>query len=125
MLIAHQGRSRAARNLAVRQSYLILFGQAPAPKSDALPRRIYGIESDDDLEAERMTKHDIEAIILDLLPHEPGATTTALSQTAGVSSDRVFRVLLRLEEDGRVRREEIPHGQTVVKRWFINGENEV
>lgn len=93
-------------------------------KSDALPRRIYGLESDDDAETERMTKRDIEVVILDLLSHEPGATTTALSQTAGVSPDRVFRVLLRLEKDGRIRREETPHGQLVVKRWFLNGENE-
>lgn len=124
MLIAHQGRSRAARNLAVHQSYLILFGQVPAPKSDAQPRRIYGLEPDDDAEVERMTRRDIEEAILNLLPHQPGASTTALSQFAGVTSDRVSHVLLKLEESGKVRREEITQGQIVVKRWFLNGEKE-
>lgn len=98
---------------------MILFGQAPAPTSDALPRRTYYMESDEDSEVERMTKRDIEQVILDMLPAEPGASTTALSQTAGIASDRAFRVLLKLEKDGKVRREEIPHGQVVVKRWFM------
>jgi predicted Rossmann fold nucleotide-binding protein DprA/Smf involved in DNA uptake len=98
---------------------MILFGQSPAPTSDALPRRTYCMESDEDSEVERMTKRDIEQVVLDMLPAEPGASTTALSQTAGISSDRVFRVLLKLEKDGKVRREEIPHGQVVVKRWFM------
>ena len=119
MLITHQGRGHSARNLAVRQSYMILFGQSPAPTSDALPRRTYYMESDEDSEVERMTRRDIEQVILDMLPAEPGASTTALSQTAGIASDRVFRVLLKLEKDGKVRREEIPHGQVVVKRWFM------
>lgn len=119
MLVTHQGRGRSARNLAVRQSYMILFGQSPAPTSDALPRRTYHMESDEDSEVERMTKRDIEQVVLDMLPAEPGASTTALSQTAGIASDRVFRVLLKLEKDGKIRREEIPHGQVVVKRWFM------
>lgn len=98
---------------------MILFGQSPAPTSDAMPRRTYYMESDEDSEVERMTKRDIEQVILDMLPAEPGASTTALSQTAGIASDRVFRVLLKLEKDGKIRREEIPHGQVVVKRWFM------
>ena len=98
---------------------MILFGQSPAPTSDAMPRRTYCMESDEDSEVERMTKRDIEQVILDMLPAKPGASTTALSQTAGVASDRVFRVLLKLENDGKIRREEIPNGQVVVKRWFM------
>ena len=98
---------------------MILFGQSPAPTSDAMPRRTYCMESDEDSEVERMTKRDIEQVILDMLPAKPGASTTALSQTAGIASDRVFRVLLKLEQDGKVRREEIPNGQVVVKRWFM------
>ena len=62
MLITHQGQGREARNLAIRQSYLILFGQAPAPTSDALPRRTYCMESDEDSEVERMTKRAQPAV---------------------------------------------------------------
>ena len=98
---------------------MILFGQSPAPTSDALPRRTYCMESDEDSEVERMTRRDIEQVVLGVLPAEPGASTTALSQTAGIASDRVFRVLLKLEKEGKIRREEIPHGQVVVKRWFM------
>ena len=54
-----------------------------------------------------------------MLPAAPGASTTELSQTAGIASDRVLRVLLKLEKEGKIRREEIPHGQVVVKRWFM------
>ena len=119
MLVTHQGQGREARNLAVRQSYMILLGQMPAPTSDALPRRVHRLETEEDTMGERMTKRDIEQVILGMLPAEPGASTTALSQTAGIASDRVFRVLLKLEKDGKIRREEIPHGQVVVKRWFM------
>ena len=98
---------------------MILFGQAPAPTSDALPRRVHRLETEEDTMGDRMTKRDIEQVVLDLLPTEPGASTSALSQIAGVASDRVFRVLLKLEKDGKIRREELPHGQIVVKRWFL------
>lgn len=98
---------------------MILFGQAPAPTSDALPRRVHRLETEEDTMGGRMTKRDIEQVVLDMLPAEPGASTTALSKTAGVASDRVFRVLLKLEQDGKVRREEMAHGQVVVKRWFM------
>ena len=47
---------------------MILFGQSPAPTSDAMPRRTYCMESDEDSEVERMTKRDIEQVILDMLP---------------------------------------------------------
>ena len=98
---------------------MILFGQSPAPTSDAMPRRTYYMESDEDSEVERMTRRDIEQVVLGVLPAEPGASTTELSQTAGIASDRVLRVLLKLEKEGKIRREEIPHGQVVVKRWFM------
>ena len=52
---------------------------------------------------EEVNKRDIEQVILDMLPAEPGASTTALSQTAGIASDRVFRVLLKLEKAASMR----------------------
>lgn len=98
---------------------MILFGQAPAPTSDALPRRVHRLETEEDTMGDRMTKRDIERVVLDLLRADPGASTTAISQTAGVAPERVFRVLLQLEQGGKIRREELPHGQIVVKRWFM------
>ena len=41
---------------------MILLGQMPAPTSDALPRRTYRMESDEDSEVERMTKRAQPAV---------------------------------------------------------------
>ena len=41
---------------------MILLGQSPAPMSDALPRRTYYMESDEDSEVERMTKRAQPAV---------------------------------------------------------------